>query len=422
MSEKKNRIALLTVALGLWLIALALTFGFRGDPAWLSDIVSGFFFVIFGLFSLCPRCLWSGWAIGLVGVWLQMAPLLFWAHYPWMYINDTLVGAIAIIFCFLLMKKDEEKIGSGCPAGWSYNPSGWTHRIPTIGLALCCWFFSRYMAAFQLGYIDHVWDPFFTDGTLRVITSKISKNFPVSDAGLGALCYTLEFLLGWQGDSLRWAKMPWLVFAFAFLVIPVGIVSVTLIILQPVIVGAWCSWCLATAACMLLMMILTAGEFAAAVQFLKETTRKGDSLWQVFWKGGKPKLDVIIAKPPNRLFKGYSLGVTFPWNMLTSLILGIWLMVCPSVLNIRGDLAINNYIEGPLIVAFSVISFAEVFRSARYVNILFGLGLILAPWFVSGATLSGIIDNLLVGCLVVALAFRKGKISERYGIWEKLIV
>lgn len=421
MNQKKNRIALLTVVLGCWLIALPLTFGYCGHPIEISDILSGFLLMIFGVFSLAPTRVWSGWAIALVGVWLQMAPLLFWAPQALMYINDTLVGAIAITLSFLLTKKEEMESGTSCPTGWSYNPSGWEHRIPTIALAMLCWFFSRYMAAFQLGYIDHVWDPFFTEGTLQVITSNISKSFPVSDAGLGALCYTLEFLLGWQGSSQRWFNMPWLVFTFAFLVIPVGIVSITLIILQPVVVGAWCSWCLATAACMLMMIILTAGELAGVVQFLNESRRKGDSMWRTFWKGRTPSFDMIVVKPRHRPFKSLSLGITFPWNLVISVLLGIWLMASPSILNIQGGLAISNYIEGPMIVAFSIIAFAEVFRSIRYLNILFGLSLLLAPWISSGSTLPGICNNIALGILVIALSFRRGAISERYGAWEKLI-
>jgi hypothetical protein len=421
MNTKKNRVALLTIALGCWLIALPLTFGYQGHPVAISDILCGFLFVIFGLLSLAPMRVWSGWAVSIVGVWLQMAPLVFWAPHSLMYVNDTLVGAIAIVFSFLLAKKDETISGTGCPVGWSYNPSGWEHRIPTVTLAMLCWFFSRYMAAFQLGYIDHIWDPFFIDGTLHVVTSDVSKSFPVSDAGLGAICYTLEFLLGWQGSSRRWFHMPWLVFAFAFLVIPVGIVSITLIILQPVVVGAWCSWCLATAICMLLMILLTAGELAGAFQFLKEVRQKGDSPWKVFWKGGLPDRDLVVTKPRSRFFKNVSFGVTFPWNLVICAVLGIWLMAAPSVLNIQGGVAMSDFIEGPMIVACSLIAFAEVFRGLRYLNILLGLSLMITPWVAAGTPLSGILNNILTGILIIALSFRKGRVSERYGAWEKLI-
>ncbi len=115
MNENKNRIALLTVALGLWLIAFPLTFGYSGHPVALSDLASGILLVIFGLFSLAPARIWSGWAAGLVGVWLQMAPLLFWAPDAFMYVNDTLVGAIAIVLSFLLAKKEAQEISQAFP-------------------------------------------------------------------------------------------------------------------------------------------------------------------------------------------------------------------------------------------------------------------------------------------------------------------
>lgn len=421
MDEKKNRVALLSVALGFWLISISLTFGYQGHPVGISDIISGLLLAFFGMLSLAPKRVWSGWAIGLVGVWLQMAPLAFWAPFVLMYINDTLVGAIAIVLSFLLAKKEEALAGNGHPAGWSYNPSSWSHRIPTVMLAMICWFFSRYMAAFQLGYIHHVWDPFFPDGTFHVITSTVSKSFPVSDAGLGAFFYSLEFLLGWQGTSRRWFNMPWLVFAFAFLVIPVGIVSITLIILQPVIVGHWCSWCLGTAACMLLMIVFTAGELAAVLQFFKEVWKKRGSFWQAFWKGGTPNRDLVSVSPRSTPFKGCSLGVTIPWNLLITAGLGIWLMFSPYALGLTGELAIDDYIEGPMVVACSVIAFAEAFRSVRYLNILLGLVLIVTPWVHSGEILSGIINNTVIGFLIIVFSFRKGKISERYGAWERLI-
>jgi hypothetical protein len=416
----KNRIALLSIALGFWLIALPLTLGYRCPLIEGSDLVSGLLLIAFSLLCLSSKRAWPGWVIGLVGVWLQIAPLLFWAPLALMYINDTVIGALAIVFSFQLAKTDSDTRGSSCPKGWSYNPSGWEHRIPTVALAMLCWFFSRYMACFQLGYIDHIWDPFFPNGTLQVITSNISKSFPVSDAGLGAICYTLEFLLGWQGSSRRWYRMPWLVFVFAFLVIPVGIVSITLIILQPVVVGAWCSWCLATAAAMLLMILLTAGELVAVLQLLKETRQKGGSLSQVFWKGVGSPLPKVAPAAPRKALK-FSIGATLPWNLALSIFLGIWLMASPAVLQLNKNLAVGNFILGPMIVAFSVIACAEAFRSIRYLNVLFGLALILLPWIVTGSRLGGVLNDVSMGILIVALAFRRGPVWERYGAWERLI-
>ena len=167
------------------------------------------------------------------------------------------------------------------------------------------------------------------------------------------------------------------------------------------------------------MIILTAGELAAVLQFLKEARLKGNSLWQAFWKG--ESVESATYSSCNESFKKNSLGVTFPWNLVLTAILGIWLMFSPSILNLHGSLAINNYIEGPMIVSCSVIAFAEVFRSLRYINILLGAVLVIIHWVFLGSPTPGIVNNTVIGILVIALSFRKGKISERYGVWSKLI-
>ena len=47
---------------------------------------------------------------------------------------------------------------------------------------------------------------------------------------------------------------------FGILVVPLGVVSITLIVLQPIAVGAWCTPCLIAAAAMLVMISLTLDE------------------------------------------------------------------------------------------------------------------------------------------------------------------
>jgi len=100
--------------------------------------------------------------------------------------NDTLVGALVIAFAALvtMMPGMEMSVmeGADIPPGWSYDPSTWLQRAPIILLALVGFLASRYMAAYQLGHINLVWDPFSGNGTRRVLDSEISKMFPVSDA------------------------------------------------------------------------------------------------------------------------------------------------------------------------------------------------------------------------------------------------
>jgi SPW repeat len=64
--------------------------------------------------------------------------------------------------------------GPDTPPGWSYNPSDWMQRGPIIAMAFVGFFLSRYLAAYQSGHITYPWDPFFGDGTRRVLDSDVS--------------------------------------------------------------------------------------------------------------------------------------------------------------------------------------------------------------------------------------------------------
>lgn len=70
------------------------------------------------------------------------------------------------------------------PPGWSENPSAWRQRLPIVVLALLGVAIAGYLALYQLGIIADVFDPFFGDGSRRVLTSDISRVLPVPDAAL----------------------------------------------------------------------------------------------------------------------------------------------------------------------------------------------------------------------------------------------
>ena len=71
-----------------------------------------------------------------------------------------------------------------------------------------------------------------------MVTSSVSKAFPIADAGFGAVAYVLDILTGAIGDQRRWRTMPWLVLLFGLLIVPLGIVSVGFIVIQPTIISA----------------------------------------------------------------------------------------------------------------------------------------------------------------------------------------
>lgn len=417
------------MSLGLWLMTGAAA---MGSPSWglrLSDVTSGALVLLLALLSVSSRPafkFWAPWANSLVGIWLLFAPLVFWARAA-EYTNDTLVGTLVIVFAILAPGMPGMRMlpGPDAPPGWSYNPSSWTQRAPIIVLALVGFFLSRHMTAFQLGHITSLRDLFFGSGTERVLTSEVSRAFPIPDAGLGAVAYMIEFLMGFMGDKYRWRTMPWMVMFFGILVVPLGVVSITLIALQPIAVGAWCTPCLMAAAAMLIMVSLTLDEVVAMGVFLVLARRDGQPLWQTFWAGGTlrdaaaPAAATVRADVVSATAAAW--GVTVPWNLLVGIVLGVWLMLAPYVLGSSAPAAHSDHLLGALIITVVMIALADVGRAARFANVLLGALVIVSPWLLEGATASAVWNDAIVGALVILLSFRRGRIGASYGRFDRYI-
>lgn len=431
------------ITLGFWLIASPFTLGYRDDDVamvW-SDSTTGALIVVLGVMTLSPQFDLARWGLCVSGIWLLFAPLVFWASNAGAYANDTLVGALVIAFSVLIPMMPSRAhhdvmmtSGPDTPPGWSYNPSDWFQRGPIIAMAFVGFFLSRYLAAYQLGHIPYPWDPLFGDGTRRVLDSEVSRAWPISDAGLGAVSYMLEALSGFMGGRNRWRTMPWMVLMFGLLVVPLGIGSIVLVILQPVAVGAWCTLCLVTAGAMLIMISPAVDEVVAMAQFLAGARREGQPLWRTFWIGGtlEQYRTISPAEPPARakerpespaarIVAAMDLN-NVPWNLLLSAALGLWVMATPAVLGLTGLAANSSYLAGALVVTWAVIAFGEVARPARLLNVAMGLWIIVAPWLLSGATARSRWVDLFVGGLLIALSLRRGRIEERFGAWNRYLV
>lgn len=371
-----------------------------------------------------------GWIWGgcFVGIWLQMAPLIFWAEQPVVYLNDTLIGILAIAFCVLVpLRPAAFEVGPQLPAGWSYNPSSWQQRVPIIFFAIVGWFVARYLSAYQLHFTDKVWP--YHDGTVQVLTSTVAHNFPVSDAGLGAVAYCLEAIMGAKGGVRRWHTMPWLVVIFGILVIPLGFTSIVLVTLQPLVVGAWCVLCLIIAACMLVMLSLTVDEMVCVCQYIRQEMRNsGRGFWDVLIRGSNYTRDETDPRTPlvysslKDFVKTMVLGVSLPWNLVVTAILGAWLLFADSFLGFSGLVAKSGNVMGALTVVCSIIAWAEVARALRFLNLLLMAWLIVGSIILPGATMTTIIHGAILGGVVIVLSLFKGsKIKEKYGTWQKLI-
>src|ERR671922_1937599 len=92
--------------------------------------------------------------------------------------------------------------------------------------------------------------------------------------------------MGAMGTASRWRTMPWMVTFFFILVVPLGGVSIFFIIIQPIMIGTYCTLCLIAAAAMLIMIPLTLDEVVAMGRYMVRSVREGRSFWSTFFRGG----------------------------------------------------------------------------------------------------------------------------------------
>lgn len=422
----------LNLGLGLWLLSSPSILGYPDWPMTLSDLASGALVMLFSLLSLSRHQAWARFANAAVGVWLLCAPLLFWAPTAAGYLNDTLVGALVIGFSLLVRPTPGVGVaarttGPDIPPGWRYSPSTWTQRIPIIALAFVGLYISRYLAAYQLGHTPAAWDPFFGDGTERIITSAVSKAWPVPDAGLGALTYMLEILTGIVGGRARWRTMPWLVVLFGVMIVPLGAVSIFFIIIQPIVIGTWCTLCLVAAAAMLLQIPYSLDELVASGQFLLDRKRKGKSALLAFLRGdtmegGRRTPPDDFERPARAVLRDMlSGGVNVPWTLAASTVLGIWLMCTRLVFGTEGAQADSDHLLGALIVTVSITAMAEAARPARFINVLLAVALMFAPFMFDGGSRVADLAGVAAGLLLVALSIPRGRIDNTYGAWSRYL-
>ncbi len=447
---------LVTAAIGLWLIASPFVLGLfdaataegfardvtaeRGLPApatrgmlvGLNDIAAGLAIVAISLLTWQRRLVWGPWVIAGLGVWLLMAPLVFWAPTLAGYLNDTAAGTLVIAFAVVVTRPpgtDRAALDdpTDVPQGWTYTPSSYLQRLPIIVLATICVLFALPMTAYQLGHVGGVFDPFFAgadglNGTETILRSDVSKAIPISDAGLGVIAYLFEVLLGLQGGRRRWRTSPWSVAMFGAVVVPLGVVSISFIIIQPIVIGTYCTFCLITAAAMLVMIPFAVDEVLATGQFLWRSRGRGRSLIALFFRGGTlDGGDVGRPRPRDEPVIGWALhemarGVSVPPTLLLAVVVGTLSMLSPLLIGAASPLSGTLHLVGALAITVSVIAMAEPFRALRWLDVPLGLWLIASPWLTPGATLAASSLAVAAGLALVLLAVPHGRHSaERFG-------
>ncbi len=423
----------LNMGMGTWLMTSPPILGYQDQALIINDMVSGALVFLLGALSLSRTMAWARIANAVVGLWLLFAPLVFWTPSASAYLNDTLVGFLVIGFAVLVRPMPgiglmASMAGPDIPPGWDYSPSSWMQRIPIIFLAFIGFYISRYLAAYQLGHIPNAWDPYFGVGTETIITSEVSKAWPVPDAGLGAVTYALEILTGIMGGRARWRTMPWLVILFGVMIVPLGAVSIFFIIIQPILIGTWCTLCLIAAIAMLIQIPYSVDELIATGQFLAERRRKGKSVILAFLRGdtmegGRKMEDEDFSGSLWAIIKDMlGGGVNLPWSLVCSTAIGVWLMCTRLIFATQGAQANSDHLIGALVITISITALAESARPARFVNMLLAIPLMAAPWMLDGGTLGADWAGVMAGVLLILLSIPRGKIESHYGSWSRYLV
>lgn len=412
----------------------------RAGALMISDVVSGLLIALFGALSLTKRTAWwAQWAVTFVGIWLLFAPLLFWSPSAAQYQNDLLVGSLVMAFSVLVpMMPGMSMAGmmdpKVVPPGWTYCPSTGAQRLPIAALGLIGLLISRMLTAYQLGHVDYAWEPFFAgnpgdprNGTEEIITSDVSKAWPIPDAGLGAVSYTLEILMAVMGTRDRWRTMPWMVTFFGILVIPLGVVSVYFIIIQPIMIGTWSTPAMIAALAMLVMIPFALDEVIAMGQFLVWSRSQGKPLLRTFFKGdavaaGKEDKSDALATPAE-FWTDTTRGITLPWTLGLSIAVGAFLMLTRPLLGSTGAMANSDHVIGALTITVAIIATAEVARSVRFLIAPFGAWLAVAPWVVDGASGTATVVSVILGLTLIGLSLPRGRrTAEHYASWDRYVI
>lgn len=108
---------------------------------------------------------------------------------------------------------------------------------------------ASYLALVQLGVVAHPWDPVFGEGsTRRVLDSALSRALPVPDAALGALAYLVEAVLAVCARAQAFRRSRPLAAAYGLVALGLLGAAVVLVVDQALVVRAFCSLCLLSAA------------------------------------------------------------------------------------------------------------------------------------------------------------------------------
>ena len=138
----------------------------------------------------------------------------------------------------------------------------------------------------------------------------------------------------------------------------------------------------------------------------------------------------VVGVAPSRLSSAQlrkrargAIGVTYPWTLLLSIAIGVWLTFTRLTFDSAGAMANSDHMVSLLVLTFTIIALAEVGRATRFINIPFGIWLIAAPWLLDGiASPLAVWNGVISGVLLIGLAIPRGPVRNSYGGWDRYVV
>jgi hypothetical protein len=102
------------------------------------------------------------------------------------------------------------------------------------------------------------------------------------------------------------------------------------------------------------------------------------------------------------------------WAHILNVILGVWLMFSPTVLDYDAVASTMSYIVGPMVSCFAYLAIWSISRGLRWANLPLGIWLVIAPW-IFHYSLPALFNSLIVGAAIMLLSAVNGPTTHSYG-------
>lgn len=100
---------------------------------------------------------------------------------------------------------------------------------------------------------------------------------------------------------------------------------------------------------------------------------------------------------------------------IVSVLLGLWLIVCPSILGYGGGADTVDRIAGPIVVFFGMLALRDVTRIFRLFNLLPGFWILVAPWLLHWGGWQVVLNHEATGLAIMVFALIRGPVKQETG-------